>query len=123
MTIGRSALRLDASTTQAKQATFDRLHDWLRALPGEHDLQREITALCAKYGVDLAALCLAQCMSWDELKALRDEPLLTIGAHTLVPLQSRQAERGDRHAGDDGEPHADRAGARPPCAASCLSLW
>jgi peptidoglycan/xylan/chitin deacetylase (PgdA/CDA1 family) len=83
VTIGPSALRLDTSTTQAKQATFDRLHDWLRALPGEHDLQREITALCARYDVDLAALCRAQCMSWDELKALRDEPLLTIGAHTL----------------------------------------
>ena len=36
------AIRLDAATPAAKQAAFDRLHDWLRALPGEHDMQREI---------------------------------------------------------------------------------
>ena len=84
VTIGHAALRLDAATAQAKQATFDRLHDWLRALPGEHDLQREITALCARYDVDLAGICRAQCLSWDELRALGDEPLLTIGAHTIT---------------------------------------
>ena len=41
--IGGIATRLDTSTPAAKQAAFDRLHDWLRALPGEHDLQREIS--------------------------------------------------------------------------------
>ena len=34
--------RIDTSTPSAKQAAFDRLHDWLRGLPGEHDLQREV---------------------------------------------------------------------------------
>src|ERR1700709_1783577 len=29
------ATRLDTSTPAAKQAAFDRLHDWLRGLPGE----------------------------------------------------------------------------------------
>ena len=36
--IGGAATRLDTSTPAAKQAAFDRLHDWLRGLPGEHDL-------------------------------------------------------------------------------------
>jgi peptidoglycan/xylan/chitin deacetylase (PgdA/CDA1 family) len=81
--IGNAALRLDTTTTPAKQTAFDRLHDWLRALPGEHDLQREIEALCARHGVDMAALCRDLCLSWDELKALADDPLLTIGAHTI----------------------------------------
>ena len=35
--IGGVTTRLDASTPAAKQVAFDRLHDWLRALPGEHD--------------------------------------------------------------------------------------
>src|SRR5476649_617806 len=48
--IGGVAVRLDASTTDAKQAAFERLHDWMRALPGEHDIRREISALCARHG-------------------------------------------------------------------------
>ena len=50
--IGGVAVRLDASTADAKQAAFDRLHDWMRALPGEHDIRREVSALCARHGVD-----------------------------------------------------------------------
>jgi len=81
--IGKRATRLDTSTPAAKQVAFDRLHDWLRALPGEHDIQREIAALCAQHGVDEAAVCRDLCMSWDELKPFADDPLVTIGAHTI----------------------------------------
>src|SRR5262249_2630988 len=66
--IGNAALRFDVTTAATKQAAFDRLHDWLRALPREHDLQREIAALCARHDVDMAALCQDLCLSWDELK-------------------------------------------------------
>jgi peptidoglycan/xylan/chitin deacetylase (PgdA/CDA1 family) len=81
--IGNAALRLDATTPAAKQAAFDRVHDWLRALPGEHDLKREIEALCTRYGVDMAALCRGLCLSWDEVKRFAADPLVTIGAHTI----------------------------------------
>src|SRR5215467_5274080 len=56
VTIGGNAMRLDTTTAAGKQAAFDRLHDWLRGLPG-HDRQREIAALCARHGVDEAAIC------------------------------------------------------------------
>ena len=36
------ATRIDTSTLSAKHAAFERLHDWLRALPGRNDLVREI---------------------------------------------------------------------------------
>ncbi|UPK27450.1 polysaccharide deacetylase family protein [Bradyrhizobium sp. 195] len=81
--IGHSALRLDATTPAAKQAAFDRLHDWLRALPGEHDLKREIEALCAMHDVDMAALCRSLCLSWAEVKTFAADPLVTIGAHSV----------------------------------------
>ncbi len=91
--IGQSALQLDASTPAAKQAAFDRLHDWLRALPGEHDVAREIEALCANHGVDLAALCRRLCLSWDEIRTLAADPLVTIGAHTITHCNlARQSE-------------------------------
>jgi peptidoglycan/xylan/chitin deacetylase (PgdA/CDA1 family) len=91
--IGGVATRLDTSTPAAKQATFDRLHDWLRGLPGEHDIQREIGALCARHGVDEIGICRDLCMSWDELKPFADDPLVTIGAHSITHCNlARQTE-------------------------------
>jgi peptidoglycan/xylan/chitin deacetylase (PgdA/CDA1 family) len=91
--IGGVAVRLDTSTVDAKQAAFDRLHDWMRALPGEHDIRREISALCARHGVDENAICGDLCMSWKELKPFADDPLVTIGAHTITHCNlAKQAE-------------------------------
>jgi peptidoglycan/xylan/chitin deacetylase (PgdA/CDA1 family) len=78
------ATRLDTSTPAAKEAAFERLHDWLRGLPGGGDLPREMGALCARYGVDETAICRELCMSWDELKAFAQDPLISIGAHTVT---------------------------------------
>jgi peptidoglycan/xylan/chitin deacetylase (PgdA/CDA1 family) len=82
--IGGAAVHLDTSTPAGKQAAFDRLHDWLRQLPGEHDIQREIAALCARHGVDEAAICRELCMSWDELKPFAEDPLISFGAHSIT---------------------------------------
>jgi peptidoglycan/xylan/chitin deacetylase (PgdA/CDA1 family) len=76
--------RIDASTPSAKQVAFDRLHGWLRGLPGEHDIQREITALCARHGVDESSVCRDLCMSWDELKPFAEDSLVSIGAHSIT---------------------------------------
>jgi peptidoglycan/xylan/chitin deacetylase (PgdA/CDA1 family) len=91
--IGGAAVRLDAGTVDAKQAAFDRLHDWMRALPGEHDIRREVSALCARHGVDENALCRDLCMSWEELKPFAEDPLVAIGAHTITHCNlAKQAE-------------------------------
>ena len=86
--IDGSAARIDTSTLSAKKAAFERLHDWLRALPGRDDLAVEIGKLCAGNGVDQAAICRELCMSWDELKRFADDPLLTVGAHSIVAAGS-----------------------------------
>jgi peptidoglycan/xylan/chitin deacetylase (PgdA/CDA1 family) len=83
VTMGGVAARLDTATAHAKQAAFDRMHDWLRTL-SEHNLQREIAALCARHGIDQAAICRDRCMSWDELKTFSADPLVTIGAHSIT---------------------------------------
>jgi peptidoglycan/xylan/chitin deacetylase (PgdA/CDA1 family) len=91
--IGGVATRLDATTPAAKQVAFDRLHGWLRGLPGEHDIHREIGTLCARHGVDEIAVCRDLCMSWDELKPFADDPLITIGAHSITHCNlARQTE-------------------------------
>jgi peptidoglycan/xylan/chitin deacetylase (PgdA/CDA1 family) len=91
--IGGVTTWLDTSTPAAKQAAFDRLHDWMRGLPGEEDIQREIAALCARHGVDDAAICRELCMSWGELKPFADDPMVSIGAHSITHCNlARQTE-------------------------------
>ncbi|MBV9559427.1 MAG: polysaccharide deacetylase family protein [Bradyrhizobium sp.] len=83
VTIGGVESRLDAGTPAAKQAAFDRLHEWLRGL-SEHDMRREVAALCTQHGIDEAAVCGDLCLSWDELTSFTRDPLVTIGAHTVT---------------------------------------
>jgi peptidoglycan/xylan/chitin deacetylase (PgdA/CDA1 family) len=91
--IGGYKTQMEARTAAQKQAAFDRLHGWLRALPGEHDVLREVSALCARHGVDESAICRELCMSWDELKSFAADPLVTIGAHTIThPNLAKQSE-------------------------------
>jgi peptidoglycan/xylan/chitin deacetylase (PgdA/CDA1 family) len=82
--IGDMPTHFDTSTPAAKQAAFEQLHDWLRGLPGDHDIQREVGALCARHGVNEAAICRDLCMSWDELKRLSQDPLVGFGAHSIT---------------------------------------
>lgn len=77
------AVRLNTTTLVAKQAAFERLHDWLRGLQGEVDVRRQISVLCARHGVNENAISRDLCLSWDELKPFADDPLVTIGAHTI----------------------------------------
>ncbi len=81
--IDGAAIRLDTGDVAAKQAAYARLHDWLRNLPGDADVNREVAALCRRYGVDAAAISRELCLSWDELKVFAADPLVTIGAHTV----------------------------------------
>jgi peptidoglycan/xylan/chitin deacetylase (PgdA/CDA1 family) len=93
VTIGGVDTRLDTATAAAKQAAYERLQGWLRALPGGHDVRREISVLCARNGVDEAAICGDLCMSWEELKTFAGDPLVTIGAHTISHCNlARQSE-------------------------------
>lgn len=73
----------DAATPEQKAAAFAALHDWLRTLPSDTDVRREIAALCARHGIDDAAISRELCLSWAELRAFAVDPLVTIGAHTV----------------------------------------
>ncbi len=82
-TIGGEQLRLDIDTPQAKQAAFVRIHDMLRRLPTDHDVQHEMHALARAHGIDDEAISRELCLSWDELRDFARDPLVTIGAHTV----------------------------------------
>ena len=77
------ATRIDASSPIAKQDAFNRIHDWLQGLPSDIHVQHAVSSLCARHGIDDAVIARELCMSWDELKPFANDPLVTIGAHTI----------------------------------------
>ena len=61
-------------------------------------MQREISALCTQHDVDESKIARDLCMSWDELKLFADDPLVTIGAHTITHCNlARQTEETAAH--------------------------
>jgi peptidoglycan/xylan/chitin deacetylase (PgdA/CDA1 family) len=96
--VSGETIRLDTTTNAGKEAAFNRLHDWLRGLPGEADVRREVTALCARHGVDEEAISRELCLTWDELKPFAADPLVTVGGHTISHCNlARQTEAMARH--------------------------
>lgn len=73
--------RLPAKTVAEKWRAYDQVYWWLRAV--DEATQRQIVrTLAERYEIDMGALCRDLVMTWDELRALGNDPLVTIGAHT-----------------------------------------
>jgi peptidoglycan/xylan/chitin deacetylase (PgdA/CDA1 family) len=73
--------RLPTATTADKERAFEQIYWWLRSLD-EASQRRVVRALADKYGVDMRAECRKEVMTWDEIRAMAADPLVTIGAHT-----------------------------------------
>lgn len=68
--------------TDAEKATaFHDVYWALRALP-EREFRAVINTLAQNAGFNSSSLCKDLIMDWDEIRALADDPLVTIGAHT-----------------------------------------
>nr|WP_246472966.1 polysaccharide deacetylase family protein [Pelagibacterium limicola] len=74
--------KVDTATVEQKNALYEELYWYYRTIP-ESQRVEEITALADAHGVDLPAHCRALIMDWDELRTFANEPLCTIGAHTV----------------------------------------
>ena len=74
---------VDCRTLADKKTAFDQLYGWLRARRTEEELRDRVRELCARYNVDLGAICERSCMTWDQIRELAADPLVTIGAHTV----------------------------------------
>lgn len=68
-------------TVADKNAAFDALYWWMRGMP--EGRARAITQrLAREAGVDSAQLCRDLIMTWNEIRALASDPLVTIAAHS-----------------------------------------
>jgi peptidoglycan/xylan/chitin deacetylase (PgdA/CDA1 family) len=89
--IGRAdslCLRIDGSerrwrTTNVaeKDAAFHAIYWRLRSIKEDH-ARALVAELCQATGFDPSGLCAALVMTWDEIRRLAADPLVTIGAHT-----------------------------------------
>jgi peptidoglycan/xylan/chitin deacetylase (PgdA/CDA1 family) len=84
------------ATPAEKDATFQDVYWWLRSID-ETEARRFVRELSAKTGVDIGGMCRNLVMTWDEIRQMAADPLVTIGAHTqrhfaLAKLPAAQAE-------------------------------
>ncbi len=85
---------VDCATTEGKARAFADVYWALRALDSEEDLRDVVRELCARYGVDLAGMCRDRCMPWTDIARMAEDPLVTIGAHTVNHVMLRKCSDG-----------------------------
>lgn len=72
----------EGGTTEEKQARYNELYWRYRNISEEQRID-ELAVLAERHGMDLHAHCRSLIMDWQELQTFADEPLCTIGAHTV----------------------------------------
>lgn len=72
----------DVETDSQKESAFNAIYWWLRTLP-EREARHEVARLASEAGIDVVRLCRSLVMTWDEIRELAKDPLVTIGAHTV----------------------------------------
>jgi len=80
--IGGRTVHFDCSTAALKNEAWREIYWWLRSLP-ETELRAYVRDLAARHGLDFRDICRSLCMTWDEVRALGQDPLVTYGAHTV----------------------------------------
>ena len=81
--IGGQPTRLACGSPAAKSEAFATMLGWLGAMPSDVEVQRTVSDLCRRHGLDDSGIARELCMSWQELQAFAADPLVTIGAHTV----------------------------------------
>ena len=89
---------VDTSTTATKNEAFNSLYWQMRRAP-EDERVEQLRSFAAAYGYDLGKQCRDLIMDWQELRLFADDPLCTIGAHTVhhyelakLPLDRARSE-------------------------------
>jgi peptidoglycan/xylan/chitin deacetylase (PgdA/CDA1 family) len=89
---------VEVATSEAKRDAYARI-----AAAWDNDApERHYAAFCADNGVDPQALHWKHAISWEMLEALRDDPLVEIGAHTVSHARISSLSGTDAFAEIDG---------------------
>lgn len=80
--IGGGPQEFSLATAEQKLAAYHAIYWHLRHAP-EAEARAKVRDLAGKAGIDWQALCRDLVMNWDEIRALAEDSLVTIGAHTI----------------------------------------
>jgi peptidoglycan/xylan/chitin deacetylase (PgdA/CDA1 family) len=90
--------KVATGTIAQKQEAFNALYWQMRKMP-EAERIALLNRFCNADGYDLAAQCRDLIMDWEQVQVMADEPLCTIGAHTVhhyelskLPLEQARSE-------------------------------
>ncbi len=83
VTLGGEEQRFATATTDDKYEAYETIYWHLRSL-GVAERRDFVSAMAAAAGIDEQALVARMGLSWDEVRGLDANPLVTIGAHTLT---------------------------------------
>lgn len=87
--LGESEMTLSCVTLAEKERAYHKLYWAFRNLP-ERQARAVIADLAQTHAVDGAAIARNIVMTWEEVRALASDPLVTIGAHTQHHLALAQ---------------------------------
>jgi peptidoglycan/xylan/chitin deacetylase (PgdA/CDA1 family) len=73
----------ECGSVSEKRELYEAVYGYIRSMKTEDELRKFVRDLCATYRVDIAAFCRDLCMDWQELGEMAEDPLMTIGAHTV----------------------------------------
>ncbi len=71
------------ATPREKDETYKRIYWTLRDFADEADIHAVVDDLAARYDIDMGPVRDNLCMTWDEIRTLAADPLVTIGGHTV----------------------------------------
>lgn len=93
--------RLAAGTVEEKERAYDEIYWALRTMP-ECEARELVDRQARRLGLDRGDLCRSYVMSWDEVRQMARDPLVTIGAHTCrhMALSRLDAEAAEREMAD-----------------------
>ena len=73
----------ECARTAEKGDVWNALYSYLRSMNSDAQVRATVRDLCERHNVDLGAFCRDLCMDWEEIGRMAENPLCTIGAHTV----------------------------------------
>ncbi len=94
LTLNRTLQVFDTSSDEKKTICANKLFAIVKAM--DEKVQRKwIRETCERYNINIDQICRESAMSWDELRIMAQDPLCTIGAHTINHFAVRKLSRAD----------------------------
>lgn len=81
--MGGEERQFACATIRQKHDVYRHLYWHMRAIPDERDMHATIDDLASRYGIDMRPALDTLCMTWEEIRDLAADPLVTIGSHTV----------------------------------------